>query len=102
MPLRQKVVRLRGPLGENIRPLTSDTEPPRFAAPAAHSMLAVGCWLFNFARSAHCFLRTNASTTCGSASVVVSPIWSTWSSAIFRRMRRMILPERVFGRPGAN
>ena len=50
----------------------------------------------------YCFPFTNASTTCGSASVETSPIWSVWFSAILRRMRRMILPERVFGRPGAN
>ncbi len=36
------------------------------------------------------------STTAGSASVVVSP--SAWSSATSRSRRRMILPERVFGR----
>jgi hypothetical protein len=50
----------------------------------------------------YCFPLTRASTTCGSARVDVSPIWSTAFSAILRKMRRMILPERVFGRPGAN
>ena len=54
------------------------------------------------AEFAYCFPFTNASTTCGSAKVETSPIWSVWFSAILRRMRRMILPERVFGRPGAN
>jgi len=52
--------------------------------------------------ASHCFPLTKASTTAESASVVMSPIWSVWSSEILRRMRRMILPERVFGRPGAN
>ena len=36
------------------------------------------------------------------ASVEMSPSWSGAFSAILRRMRRMILPERVFGRPGAH
>ena len=43
-----------------------------------------------------------SSTTAGSASVEVSPSAPNSSSAILRRMRRMILPERVLGRPGAN
>ena len=46
--------------------------------------------------------RTRLSTTDGSASVEVSPSAPNSSSAIFLRIRRMILPERVFGRPGAN
>jgi hypothetical protein len=37
-----------------------------------------------------------------SASVVVSPRLLKSSPAILRRMRRMILPERVFGRPDEN
>ena len=41
-------------------------------------------------------------TTAGSASVDVSPRFEKSSSAIFRKMRLMILPERVLGRPGAN
>src|SRR6202035_5125358 len=49
-----------------------------------------------------CRFLTRSSTTAGSASVEVSPRLPGSSSAILRRMRRMILPERVFGRPGAN
>src|SRR3546814_8258080 len=45
---------------------------------------------------------TRLSTTDGSASVVVSPRLLVSPSAIFRRIRRMILPERVLGRPGEN
>src|SRR5579871_6718249 len=45
---------------------------------------------------------TRSSTTAGSASVEVSPSEPGSSSAILRRIRRMILPERVLGRPGAN
>ena len=45
---------------------------------------------------------TSDATTDGSARVEVSPSWSGAFSAILRRMRRMILPERVFGRPGAH
>ena len=45
-----------------------------------------------------CVMRS--STTAGSARVEVSPRLPNSSSAILRRMRRMILPERVFGRPG--
>src|SRR5205823_13127827 len=48
-----------------------------------------------------CRLLTRSSTTAGSASVEVSPRLPYSSSTILRRMRRMILPERVFGRPGA-
>src|SRR5262249_9718196 len=47
-------------------------------------------------------LSTRSLTTAGSASVEVSPRFPNSSSAILRRMRRMILPERVLGRPGAN
>ena len=47
-------------------------------------------------------LSTRSSTTAGSASVEVSPSWSCSLAAIFRRIRRMILPERVLGRPGAH
>jgi hypothetical protein len=49
-----------------------------------------------------CRFVTRSSTTVGSASVEVSPRLPYSSSAILRRMRRMILPERVFGRLGAN
>src|SRR5258708_3403888 len=49
-----------------------------------------------------CRFFTRSSTTVGSASVEVSPRLPDSSSAILRRIRRMILPERVFGRPGAN
>src|SRR5512140_1290834 len=47
------------------------------------------------------FSLTSTSTTDGSARVEVSPSVSNSSAAILRRMRRMILPERVLGRPGA-
>src|SRR5690606_6624736 len=40
---------------------------------------------------------TRSSTTPGSASVLVSPRLEMSFSAILRRMRRMILPLRVFG-----
>ena len=43
-----------------------------------------------------------SSTTAGSARVEVSPSAPKSFSAILRRMRRMILPDRVLGRPGAN
>src|ERR1019366_117874 len=45
---------------------------------------------------------TRSSTTEGSARVEISPRLLMSPSAILRRMRRMILPERVLGRPGAN
>src|SRR5262249_41203580 len=47
-------------------------------------------------------LLTRSSTTAGSASVDVSPRLPYSSSAILRRILRMILPERVLGRLGAN
>ena len=40
---------------------------------------------------------TISSTTAGSSNVVVSPSELTSPSATFRKMRRMIFPERVFG-----
>src|SRR3954471_9619704 len=43
---------------------------------------------------------TSASTMVGSASVDVSPKPSVAPSAILRRIRRMILPDRVFGSDG--
>ena len=43
-----------------------------------------------------------SSTTAGSARVDVSPREVKSFSPILRKMRRMILPERVFGRPGAH
>src|SRR5689334_4370253 len=49
-----------------------------------------------------CRFLIRSSTTAGSASVEVSPSAPTSSSAILRRIRRMIFPERVLGRPGAN
>ena len=45
---------------------------------------------------------TRSVTTAGSASVEMSPRCSCSSAAILRRIRRMILPERVFGSPGAH
>ena len=45
---------------------------------------------------------TRSATTAGSASVEVSPSCSCSFAAILRRIRRMILPERVFGSPGAH
>mmetsp|Transcript_3434 Transcript_3434/g.7500 ORF Transcript_3434/g.7500 Transcript_3434/m.7500 type:complete len:253 (-) Transcript_3434:511-1269(-) len=44
---------------------------------------------------------SRAVTTVGSARVLMSPRESSSLFAILRRMRRIILPERVFGRPGA-
>ena len=47
-------------------------------------------------------LATRSSTTAGSARVLVSPRLSSSFAAILRRIRRMILPDRVFGKPGAH
>ena len=49
-----------------------------------------------------CRLATRFSTTEGSANVLVSPSEPSSFSAILRKMRRIILPERVFGNPGAH
>jgi len=43
-----------------------------------------------------------ASTTPGSNNVEVSPKLPNSPSATFRKMRRMILPERVLGNPVTN
>ncbi len=45
---------------------------------------------------------TNSVTTAGSASVDISPRLSVSFAAILRRIRRMILPLRVFGSAGAH
>src|SRR5207245_11508697 len=45
---------------------------------------------------------TRSSNTYESAIDDETPRQETSPSAILRRMRRMILPERVLGRPGAN
>lgn len=45
-------------------------------------------------------MSINASTTLGSANVLVSPRLSVSCATILRRMRRIILPERVMGRDG--
>ena len=50
----------------------------------------------------YCLPSTKASTTDGSASVDVSPSSDTSPSAMFRNIRRIILPERVFGKAGVN
>jgi len=54
------------------------------------------------ATAGHLFIRfsTKSSTTEGSARVEVSPRLSCSFAAILRRIRRMILPERVLGSPG--
>ena len=44
-------------------------------------------------------LFTMSATTAGSAKVEMSPKSSGRLEAIWRRMRRIIFPERVFGRP---
>src|SRR5690606_27509004 len=49
-----------------------------------------------------CLFAMRSSTTVGSARVEVSPREPKSSSAILRRMRRMILAERVLGSAGAN
>ena len=41
------------------------------------------------------------STTVGSAKVETSPIWSVSPVAILRKILRIIFPERVLGRAGA-
>lgn len=43
-----------------------------------------------------------SSTTAGSARVEMSPRSSAWSAATLRKIRRIILPDRVFGKPPQN
>ena len=45
---------------------------------------------------------TKLSITVGSAKVVVSPNWSCSFAAIFLSILLIILPDLVFGKPGAN
>lgn len=62
--------------------------------------------LFNASRCYATFMPLWVSIKCcttpGSASVEISPSPSYSPVAILRKMRRMILPERVLGRPGAH
>ena len=60
----------------------------------------VGASLLATAQSPRCSMRFW--TTAGSASVEMSPKLSSSFAAILRRMRRMILPDRVFGKQGAH
>ena len=66
-------------------------------APPAAKVSGRGLTPFSAAR-----FFTRSSTTAGSARVVVSPRLAISPSATLRRIRRMILPERVLGRPGAH
>src|SRR5579883_1086269 len=56
----------------------------------------------HYAPPRFCLFSIKSVTTLGSASVEVSPRAEYWFSAILRKIRRMILPDRVLGRPGAN
>src|SRR5690554_8193824 len=67
-------------------------ELPVISPPVVHCLLD-----YLLSRSA-----ISCSTTPGSAKVDVSPKPSISLAAILRRMRRMILPERVLGRLGAH
>ena len=49
-----------------------------------------------------CRLAISSSTTEGSANVEVSPKLSISLAATLRKILRMILPDRVFGKPGAH
>src|SRR3546814_2296813 len=63
-----------------------------YAAPSVDQLAVAGCER----------LAIRLSTTEGSASVEVSPRFEKSFSPILRKMRRMILPERVLGKDGVN
>ena len=73
--------------------IDTDKTKPVYKLQSACLQKIVHCW------STVCFL-TMSSTTEGSASVDTSPNSSCWLEPIFLKMRRMIFPERVLGRPG--
>ena len=58
-------------------------------------------WYFLLSMSCLCRF-TMPSTTIGSARVLTSPSSSDSLAAILRRIRRMILPDRVHGKPSVN
>ena len=74
---------------------------PHAAASRAHTRSALRAGSARL--PAHHLPRSSSScaTTPGSARVEVSPSWSSSLLAILRSTRRMIFPERVLGRPGA-
>ena len=75
-------------------------QPPRVQPRPGRAMLPATISCQN--PRAHTRPLTSESTTPGSASVEVSPKSWTSPSAILRKMRRMILPDRVFGSPSVN
>ena len=81
-----------------VRPHANDLHDSfRFENLVDQSMLEVDAAQARFIR-----FSTRSLTTAGSASVEMSPRFAWSFSAIFLSIRRMILPERVFGRPGAH
>ena len=81
-------------------------DPQQFAHPAErlhqekHSFMGACKLDETRGAGAHLLLvAINVSTTLGSVSVLTSPSSDVSPAAILRRMRRMILPERVLGRP---
>src|SRR5215210_1261596 len=56
----------------------------------------------NYYKLLYNFFCTISSTTAGSRSVVVSPMFSDSPSAIFLSIRRMIFPLLVLGKPETN
>lgn len=76
---------------------TSLTQAPERLEPSRAAGRRDGCVGQRLTR-----LSINPCTTPGSARVEVSPRLSSSLQAILRRIRRMILPERVFGRLGAH
>ena len=91
-------------LTECYRPASPASAPsfPHFLLPSSAPIP------FSHAFASHFFtasysastLLTSVRTMLGSASVDTSPSWSDSRQAIFRSTRRMILPERVLGKPG--
>ena len=76
-----------------LRPVSSKVPWKR-----KHWIPAYSCLVLTFCMSSRC-CRTISSTTEGSASVDTSPNSSGLSWATFLKMRRIIFPDRVLGRP---
>ena len=91
-PLREDPALAQGSAGR-ARAGTASSTPPRVPRRSRRGA--------RYLPSLALFSLTSTSTTEGSARVEMSPRASNSSAAILRRMRRMILPERVLGRPGA-
>ncbi len=85
----------------NIQPPFSFHKPP-IKSPARLCREGLDQTKGRYATFMPLWVSIKCCTTPGSAKVEMSPKPSYSPVAILRKIRRMILPERVFGKPGAH